>query len=477
MSLKIIELAAQAPKYIEVDTQDIPACGPNYAGANRPYYKATQLPSKILIVSSIRPYRNGYEKNRDEHELMQIDYVNPLTMKPTYCIVPNDFLASILPAEQLADLESKFEKAQFENLTESCRFYGQSGSDPEIFVTDENDQVIPAFKFLGSKKEPSVLSKVPGAPYKLNNAYWDGFQAEFDTSPSPCLCYHADSVQYGLKTVLNYAKQFNPKAKLSVKTVVDISPELMADAKPEHVQFGCMPSFNAYGMHGLDKSGDQVPFRPAGGHIHLSLDSGTTKEQIEKMVKGMDAILGVACVSMFASFDNPKRRELYGLAGEYRMPKHGMEYRVLSNAWLIHPVIMHMVFDLGRTAAMFGARDLLKYWQCDQDETIRIINTCDVAAARQVLEKNKELLLKLIAVRYEYNLKTFPHYFQPGEVNVEMFSKYTYNAFLNGLESIIKDPADFEENWLLNGNWIPHSDSPSKNVMQVFKAKAQDGKI
>lgn len=451
-------------KFIELDTQEVPAFGKNPYG-EKPRFIANKIPTKTLIVESIT-----HRENEDWHT---INYVNPDNWSRTYIIVPNNFLASILPIEKYAELEKKYIEYMLNNLSDTVAFQGTLGSDPEIFVENGDGQIIPAFDFLGDKKNPLIANS--GAYHGNNKIYWDGFQAEFETTYSICFCHVADSIQNALKGLLGAARKHNKNAKLSFRTVFDIPPEVMLKAKPEHVQFGCMPSFNAYNMHGLQKSGDEVTFRPAGGHIHLGLPTPLkNKETIEKMVKAMDAILGVACVSLFAKFDEPRRRELYGLAGEYRIPPHGMEYRVLSNAWLIHPVIAHMVFDLGRSAAMLGARDLLGYWKCDEAETVRIINSCDVDAARKVLETNKDLLKKLIKVRYDFNYKN-----HRGMYNVEpsLLTDYSYDVFMKGLESIIANTDDIAGNWSLDGTWVTHSNGPSKNVFKVFQAGAEKKKV
>src|ERR1019366_5440055 len=104
-----------------------------------------------------------------------------------------------------------------------------------------------------------------------------------------------------------------------------------------------------------------------------------TLETKINMVKAMDAIAGVACVALFAKYDNPIRRQYYGLPGEYRLPKHGLEYRALSNAWLIHPLIMNLVIDFARKAAIMGKEGLFSKWKATEQETIDCITNCDVA--------------------------------------------------------------------------------------------------
>lgn len=461
----IVEFLKDAPKYLQLATKEIPA----FVGqpANK-YSSEIKYPAGIIQETELCIVR--LEEHYAKHGVY-IHYVND-KHQTTYVMVPNNFLASILPPEKLVEMEKKYAVAQERSvLRKELAYSGTVGSDPEIFVEDADGQVIPAFSFLGPKSNPykaEVLSY-----WTPNNVYWDGFQAEFDTMPNSCFSGQCDSIHFGLQGVLKKALDFNSKAKLSIRTVVDIPPEVMAKAKQEHVQFGCMPSLNAYGMKGLDTPGHEVPFRPAGGHMHLSFYGLKPGEDL-KIVKAMDAILGVACVSMFAQFDDPRRRLLYGLAGEYRLPAHGIEYRVLSNAWLIHPLLAHIVFDVGRTAAMVGRKDMLSRWECSEAETIRIINECDVEAARKVLAHNSEFLKRIIEVKYM-------NWWQAGDgINPVVAAEYTYNVIMNGLESVIADVHDVAGNWNLNkknGQWLMHSDGPGKNVLFVFKHKLEGKKV
>jgi hypothetical protein len=251
---------------------------------------------------------------------------------------------------------------------------------------------------------------------------------------------------------------------LSTCTTFNILPEVLAETKDEHVEFGCMPSFNVYNMVGEPLNGREVPFRSAGGHIHLGYNYKNNKDfkmdgaKVVRTVKALDAILGVACVSLFASLDDPRRRRMYGLAGEYRLPMHGLEYRTLSNAWLCHPLITNIVFDLARKAAEFGVKGLLRYWNCSQEETIRIIQECDVASSRKVLDENKKLLIKILSSAY-------------GDAP-NSGTSIVYDIFRNGVENFIADPTDLTNNWCLTGSnklWLTHCNGKGK---QVHTAKA-----
>lgn len=346
------------------------------------------------------------------------------------------------------DIVEEYKKWFSENIKENLRFSMVIGSDPEIFVVKGDGSLLPAFEFLG----PKVATH--------ETPYWDGFQAEFSTRPNSCLAFHVDSVQAGLKNTLAAARKKDPKAKLTTINTFDIEPEVLAKAAPEHVAFGCAPSFNAYGMSGIKLDGRDVPFRSAGGHIHLGIGK-RTHEQAIPIVKALDAILGVACVSLFADFDSPTRRAMYGLAGEYRLPSHGIEYRVLSNAWLAHPLLNHIVFDLSRKAAAMGEYGMMSIWNASETEVIQCINNCDVSLAHDILSRNKEVFLRIMSATYP------------------QFTNHTplFNMFIDGVGSFIKDPHNIEANWHLSGGWTSHSEQHNVTVSKTLGRLLKDSRI
>lgn len=445
MNKTVAELADKNNLSLELVTQTVDA-KKNANGWNEinPY----KFPNANIVLVKVDKAGNNF----------QVQYYDEKTT--TYLnavVVPPDFMFKMVDDEKAKALIKKFEAYQLLNVKNTCVFTGNKiGSDPEIFVEDAKGVVIPAFEFLGSKEKPN---RVPGyrQDYAFqhpdqdcygNDLYWDGFQAEFTTHASHCMGWHGDSLQAGLRGIYEAMKKHSKKAVLSIKTVMDIPPKMLQTAKPEHVAFGCNPSLNAYGMRGLEAPGIAIGYRSAGGHVHLGFYTKPSTEDCVNMVKGMDAILGVACVSMHAKYDDPRRRIMYGLAGEYRLPPHGLEYRVLSNAWLFHPVIANIVFDLARTAAMFGKNKLLKHWNATEQETIECINTCDVTKAREILNRNKDLLLALLDVK----------------LASKECAEYSFKAIMGGIESVIKDPEDIVGNWGLTKKWKSHCDAPDKNV-------------
>lgn len=372
---------------------------------------------------------------------------------PVNITVPTDGLVKPASEEIVNEVRSIILKNGVSNY---FYYQGMVGSDPEIFVKNEQGQTMNAFDFLPSKEETKLKPEI---------AYWDGVQAEFSTQAITCLAYHVDSIQRGLAQTLAAARKKDNKATLSLDTVVDVSPEVLQNAKEEHITFGCMPSFNAYGMSGASIPPRLMPFRSAGGHMHFGIGK-ITEEMANQVVKALDAIIGVACVSMFANVDDPRRRMLYGLAGEYRLPKHGIEYRVLSNAWLSHPTLAHLMFDLSRKVIALGYSGLLNdVWETTEQETIECINTCNVEKAREILKrpKNEAFFKSIVKWAYQYEGNSF--------------QDTVFNAFLNGMESIIANPKDIEGNWeLTSGEWVGHSDGKDKNATRLIRSANQKNK-
>jgi hypothetical protein len=362
--------------------------------------------------------------------------------------VPSALRVKILDDDTQRKLADKHARLDIDKLTRLLHHSFTIGSDPEIFVQDEKGIVIPAFNFLGSKA--SAETRTYQVEYGDKPLYWDGFQAEFETSAQSCLGFHTDSVYAGLKGLYEELKKHHKKGVISSRVVMDIPADMLRKAANEHVQFGCMPSKNAYGLEGHHKDGRDVPFRPAGGHIHFGVGKRPEKDYI-RMVKALDGTIGVACVSLFEKFDDPRRRQLYGLPGEYRTPPHGMEYRTLSNAWLFHPMIMNLVFDVARKALVLGDKGLFeKHWQTPEKETIDCILNSDVAKAREILKTNEKVFKQLLTAAY-------------GERPIE--TEILFNVFMSGMHKVLEDPSDIVKNWNLVGSkWQFHMDDNPKCV-------------
>jgi hypothetical protein len=327
-----------------------------------------------------------------------------------------------------------------------------SGCDPEIFVVDGRNRLIPAFEFLSSKDEAPFHDCRVNAignghlSYlkETGKTYWDGFQAEFTTQPIGCHGYAFDMVRAGLLAIQRQAVKHSPKAKLSLKSVFRIPESTLQLAEPQYVALGCDPSANAYDATPFTVENPRhLPYRVAGGHLHFAI-AKSRRDQIPGMVKALDLLTGIPTVAMFADIDDPLRRQFYGKAGEYRTPAHGLEYRVLSNAWLGHPAVGHMVWDLARQCVAFGELAIpYEDFNTSVDAVQEIINTCDVKAARKMVAANKNVWAKVMGrLTWGRNLTA---------------TKSFFDVVAGGVESLFPDYRKIETNWDLAGQWNYHT--------------------
>lgn len=417
---------------VKLSNQSFPAC--SYLGRNAQY-----VGYDVAVIQGVYDYKSYLSIS-----YVVYDFKNNTFAQGTAGL-NTDATFETLEGEELDRFMEKVSPIDLKNISARLGHNFSIGSDPEIFVEDRDGNVINAWEFLGSKENPDyTLSGNNDRKYEQYNGcgnkpmYWDGPQAEFTTVPSTCMQTHTTSIASGLESVWLAANKKFPGAKLSLRSVVDIPFDVLLNAKEEHIQFGCMPSINAYGIRVNMPPAREVPFRSAGGHIHFGIGK-VSGDEANRIVKGLDAILGVACVSMFANFDSPKRRVLYGLPGEYRLPPHGLEYRPLSNAWLAHPLITNLVFDFARKVVVMGQRGLLKYWQSTEAETVDTIINCDVNKAREILGRNKDLMISIIKAAYL------------GRGITDKAADVLFGIFANGMESVLATPDDFEKNWGFNG--------------------------
>jgi len=309
------------------------------------------------------------------------------SLKSQYADVAADTPITVLPKAEAIKLRPPVKTAVAKVALSGCSI----GSDPEVIVVDEKGVVIPAFEFLPKKG--------------LGNPFWDGFQAEFTVPSRGCLEFFTDDVQFSLRSLLAKARKHNRNARLTWKSVVEIPDEIMARASAEHVELGCAPSMNAYPHISPIQVDDPsaLPMRFAGCHVHLGLKPKV--DSVERIVKSIDSFWGPISTVLLRGMEDARRRRYYGRAGEYRLPAHGIEYRVPSAAMLSHPVVWHLCFDLIRAAAYLGQAGFGYIWKVREEEALAAINDLDVDVARKILRRNEDVLKALLKRRYYENWK------------------------------------------------------------------------
>lgn len=242
------------------------------------------------------------------------------------------------------------------------------GADPEVFVKKSGNLVSCFGLIPGDKKNPHRVNR--GA------VQVDGMAAEFNIDPAAS----EEEFVSNLNTVMAQLRGMLDGYDIAADPVAFFGKEYI-DAQPEAAkELGCDPDFNAWTANVNPRPDGDAPFRTGAGHIHLGWKDG--QEDLNEaipVVKQMDCYLGIASVL----FDNEKgRRALYGRAGACRPKTYGVEYRVLSNAWLRSEAMMRFVYQqaqLGFDRLVNGHFDFERY-----DNLEDVINNSDVEEAKRI---------------------------------------------------------------------------------------------
>lgn len=211
------------------------------------------------------------------------------------------------------------------------------GCDPEFFVK-KNGEFVSAFGLVEGTK--SMPTRVKNGAVQV-----DGMALEFNISPATNAKQFLDNIN----SVLTQFRDIIPNDYLFAFTpVAPFSLEYMATQPPEATALGCTPDYNAWTGKINPKPHADVPFRTASGHIHIGWTEDTDPldpEHFEAccmLTKQLDQSLGLA--ERFWDMDT-QRKALYGARGAFRPKPYGVEYRVLSNAWLSTPDLISFIYD------------------------------------------------------------------------------------------------------------------------------------
>jgi hypothetical protein len=215
------------------------------------------------------------------------------------------------------------------------------GADPEFFVANKMGKPVSAYGMIpGTKKEPL---KVPRGAVQV-----DGMALEFNIDPAAT----QDEFVHNLDAVLDTILAMVPGYTMFQSPVAEFGFDYIQRQPEEAKMLGCDPDFNAYTKDANPRPDGATPFRTASGHVHIGWTNGVDPhdpghfEACCTLSKMLDLRLGVP--SLIWDQDR-KRRQLYGQAGCFRPKSYGMEYRVLSNAWL-NPKFPHIrKFVFGET--------------------------------------------------------------------------------------------------------------------------------
>ena len=210
------------------------------------------------------------------------------------------------------------------------------GADPELFVKD-GDSIISGYGMIkGDKQNPF--------PVKNGAVQVDGMALEFNIDPAK----NQGEFLHNITSVMAQLRKMVPKFELVAQPTAHFTDEYLMGQPKEALELGCEPDYNAYTGGAMNpKPNQNLPMRTGAGHIHI----GWTKDvdiadpvhlqDCIRVVKQLDTYLGVPSTV----FDpDVERRKMYGQPGSFRPKSYGVEYRVLSNAWLTSPYLMSYVY-------------------------------------------------------------------------------------------------------------------------------------
>lgn len=216
------------------------------------------------------------------------------------------------------------------------------GADPEFFLRRGNHWVSGHIFDLGTKQKPKETEHG-----SIQN---DGVAVEINVTPTVHKRVFVQNVFDLRRDVLRivgneYSLVSRPSVFFGHRRLTGM-PFIARD-------LGCNIDYNAYTRQVNPKPDVSLPFRTGAGHIHI----GWTEKQNPRnlmhfakcchLTKILDLYLGVP--SLIWDKDD-RRRKLYGLAGAFRPKPYGLEYRVLSNAWLDTPELTGWVFERAQAA-------------------------------------------------------------------------------------------------------------------------------
>lgn len=277
------------------------------------------------------------------------------------------------------------------------------GADPEFFVQRFGKLVSAHGLVPGTKERPFVVKK--GA------VQVDGMALEFNIDPAETYAMFEDH----MVTVLDSITKMVPGYEILVQpvaakpefgnlavSVADFGKEYIDSQPDEAKALGCNPDFNAYTRLPNPTPKAETPFRTASGHIHIGWRRGADVnneghlEACRALTKSLDVWLGIP--SLVWDKDD-RRRELYGAAGAFRPKSYGMEYRVLSNAWITNPLLRKTVF--------YNTIKAIEHTFADEDYGSRLF--MGMTARDIISKKNGWKDAALYAIKYD-RILTPSHY-------------------------------------------------------------------
>lgn len=230
------------------------------------------------------------------------------------------------------------------------------GTDPEFIILDNKNIPRSAIRILKNKKKSIKI--------KNNFYYYDNVLAECTVKPSINKNYFIKNLKESLQNLSNLIRPY----KLSLIPSALFSPGELKH--PESRVYGCNPESCAYKMQIIDSQKNTIKntrLRSAGGHLHLGFSN---KDYIYCLmaVRMLDLFVGIPCIFLDPT-PSQTRRKTYGMAGRYRQPKYGIEYRTPGNFWLSSPSTASLIYDLCEYSLFCVETNWYKkFWTIDEQK-------------------------------------------------------------------------------------------------------------
>ncbi len=176
---------------------------------------------------------------------------------------------------------------------------------------------------------PDLILEMEGIAFLLNFGI-----AGFILYVGPFLAIFLYAVYKGIKKI-------NPDLNIMCKASAYVDEDQLKSE--EAMLFGCSTDYNVYTMSENPKpEGDKTNLRTTGCHLHIGYDNPNV-DTSTCLVKYLDSILGICSIFLDEDTD---RRKLYGKAGCFRLTSYGVEYRVLSGAFIRNKIMTETMYDL-----------------------------------------------------------------------------------------------------------------------------------
>lgn len=234
------------------------------------------------------------------------------------------------------------------------------GTDPEFILADEKGK----FK--------SAIGVVPGSKEKKFKRdgdffFYDNVLAECTVSPAKDPEEAVVNVGRSLRSISEIVRPLK---------ITNVSAGHFAGEEMRHDEArkaGCAVEMCAYGMRTIPpgrvkKLFKNENFRTAGGHVHIGTPLGADHEKCVMLVRMLDLFLGVPGLLIDDSPMAVERRKIYGKAGRYRQPEHGVEYRTPGNFWISSPRLVRLFFKIcHEVVRLTEERVYEKFWSVDRE--------------------------------------------------------------------------------------------------------------